>query len=78
MHLPLESLLDAWAEDTVVTEESSERDHKIMEAIHRLMTKIQDRKFQLGDINSRLEEELKGMRSMLASTKSNVALKVQG
>ncbi|XP_055721233.1 coiled-coil domain-containing protein 175 [Salvelinus fontinalis] len=78
VHSLFESLLDAWAEDTVVTEESSERDHKILEAIYRLMTKIHDRKFQLGDINSRLEEELKGMSSLLASTKSNIALKEQG
>ncbi|XP_029531630.2 interaptin [Oncorhynchus nerka] len=78
VHSLFESLLDAWAEDTVVTEESSERDHKILEAIYRLMTKIHDRKFQLGDINSRLEEELKGMSSLLASNKSNIALKEQG
>ncbi|KAM9568104.1 coiled-coil domain-containing protein 175 [Salvelinus alpinus] len=78
VHSLFESLFDAWAEDTVVTEESSERDHKILEAIYRLMTKIHDRKFQLGDINSRLEEELKGISSLLASTKSNIALKEQG
>ncbi|XP_029568966.1 coiled-coil domain-containing protein 175 [Salmo trutta] len=78
VHSLFESLLDAWAEDTVVTEESSERDHKILEAIYRLMTKIHDRKFQLGDINSRLEEELKGMSSLLANSKSNISLKEQG
>lgn len=59
-------------------QESSERDHKILEAIYRLMTKIHDRKFQLGDINSRLEEELKGMSSLLANSKSNISLKEQG
>ncbi|XP_046907358.1 coiled-coil domain-containing protein 18 [Hypomesus transpacificus] len=60
-------LLEAWQEDTVVTEESAERDQKLLEAIHSLMLKIQDRKGQLGKISSQLEQQLHDMNSLLVS-----------
>ncbi|XP_010903308.3 coiled-coil domain-containing protein 175 [Esox lucius] len=72
VHSLFGSLLDAQAEDMRVTKKSSEKDQKILEAIHRLMTKIHNRMFKLGDINSRIQEELKGMGSLLASNKSSI------
>lgn len=48
-------------------QESAERDQKLLEAIHSLMLKIQDRKGQLGKISSQLEQQLHDMNSLLVS-----------
>lgn len=40
-------------------------EQKIMESINRLMLKIQERKLDISDINSRLEHELMAMNSMM-------------
>lgn len=40
-------------------------EQKIMESINRLMLKIQERKLDISDINSRLERELMAMNSTI-------------
>lgn len=45
--------------------ESADMEQKITESINELMLKIQERKHNISDINSRLESELIAMKSML-------------
>ncbi|XP_052001196.1 myosin-11 [Xyrauchen texanus] len=59
------SLMDVFATEIVLTEESAERDQKVMETIGKLVVKIQKRKHHISDINNRQENELMGIRSML-------------
>ncbi|XP_055028836.2 coiled-coil domain-containing protein 175 [Misgurnus anguillicaudatus] len=59
------SLKDAWTTDMVLTEESADMEQKIMESINGLMIRIQDRQHDIGDINSRLEKELRAMNIMI-------------
>ncbi|KAL6477313.1 hypothetical protein MHYP_G00131480 [Metynnis hypsauchen] len=63
-------LLEGWASDKLATEESAEKDRKLLEALHSLMIKIQQRKDHIGDVHSRLEKELNAMSSMLNTTSS--------
>ncbi|KAB5562650.1 hypothetical protein PHYPO_G00020360 [Pangasianodon hypophthalmus] len=64
------SLVDAWIKDKLATEESAEKDHKFLEAMQTLTLQVQDRKQHIGDINMRLEAELKAMSKLLEITKS--------
>ncbi|XP_051579060.1 repetitive organellar protein [Myxocyprinus asiaticus] len=59
------SLMDVFATDMVLTEESADRDQKFVETIGKFVVKIQKRKHHISDINNRLENELVGIRSML-------------
>ncbi|XP_043119569.1 golgin subfamily A member 6-like protein 22 [Puntigrus tetrazona] len=59
------TLTDTWKTDTLLTEESANRDRKIVENIYNLVVRIQERKHHISDINNRLEEELVGMGSVL-------------
>ncbi|KAL7862514.1 hypothetical protein SRHO_G00139550, partial [Serrasalmus rhombeus] len=63
-------LLEGWASDKLATEKSTEKDQKLIEALHSLMIKIQMRKHHIGDVHSRLEKELNAMSSMLNTTSS--------
>ncbi|KAJ7991092.1 hypothetical protein DPEC_G00293660 [Dallia pectoralis] len=75
VHSLLECLLDARAEDMRLTKKSSEEDQQTLQAIHRLGIKIHNRMSHLGDINSKLQEELKGISSLLTSHESNITRK---
>ncbi|KAI7804642.1 putative myosin-2 heavy chain, partial [Triplophysa rosa] len=63
--LLFKSLIDAWTADMVLTKESADMEQKIMESINRLVLKIQERKHEISDVNSRLERELMAMNFMI-------------
>ncbi|KAA0710937.1 hypothetical protein E1301_Tti002955 [Triplophysa tibetana] len=65
------SLIDAWTADMVLTKESVDMEQKIMESMTRLMLKIQERKHDISDINSRLERELMAMNFMIQIKTTN-------
>ncbi|XP_056624515.1 early endosome antigen 1 [Triplophysa dalaica] len=65
------SLIDAWTADMVLTKESADMEQKIMESMNRLMLKIQERKHDISDINSRLERELMAMNFMMRTQTTN-------
>ncbi|MCJ8737237.1 hypothetical protein PDJAM_G00021670 [Pangasius djambal] len=64
------NLVDDWIEDKLATEESVEKDQRLLEAMQTLTLQVRDRKQHLGDINMRLEAELKAMSKLLEITKS--------
>lgn len=51
--------------------ESADMEQKIMESMNRLMLKIQERKHDISDINSRLERELMAMNFMMRTQTTN-------
>lgn len=46
-------------------QESAENDQKVLEAMQTFMLQVQERKQNVGDINSRLESEIKAMSTLL-------------
>ncbi|GAA6086418.1 myosin-7 isoform X1 [Tachysurus ichikawai] len=58
-------LVETWSKDKLVTEESAENDQKVLEAMQTFMLQVQERKQNVGDINSRLESEIKAMSTLL-------------
>ncbi|KAK1792898.1 hypothetical protein P4O66_001629 [Electrophorus voltai] len=63
------SLMEDWVIDKLVTEESTERDKKVLESMHGFMVMIRTRMHQIGEINSRVEKELAAMSSLWENTK---------
>ncbi|XP_035389048.1 COP1-interactive protein 1 [Electrophorus electricus] len=63
------SLMEDWVIDKLVTEESTERDKKVLEGMHGFMVMIRTRMHQIGEINSRVEKELAAMSSLWENTK---------
>ncbi|XP_053489429.1 centromere-associated protein E isoform X2 [Ictalurus furcatus] len=63
------SLVEAWIRDKLATEESVEKDQKVLEAMQTFMLQVQERKEHIGSINGRLEAELKAMSTLLEMTK---------
>ncbi|TRY94101.1 hypothetical protein DNTS_027328 [Danionella cerebrum] len=59
------SLIETWATNVVLTEESADQDQKVVENINSLLERIKERKHCISNINNRVEKELLGMRSML-------------
>ncbi|XP_027012879.2 myosin-7 isoform X2 [Tachysurus fulvidraco] len=64
-------LVGTWSEDKLVTEESAEKDQKLLEAMQTFMLEVQERKQNVGDINGRLESEMKAMSRLLDIRSSN-------
>ncbi|KAG9268955.1 golgin subfamily A member 6-like protein 22 [Astyanax mexicanus] len=64
------SLAKAWTTDKLVTEESIDRDQKLLVDLNNFILKTQQRRQQAGDIQSRLEEEITRMSSLFGSVKS--------
>ncbi|KAK2842991.1 hypothetical protein Q7C36_011206 [Tachysurus vachellii] len=58
-------LVETWSKDKLVTEECAENDQKLLEAMQTFMLRVQERKQNVGDINIRLETEIKAMRRLL-------------
>uniref|UniRef100_A0A8B9C8V3 Coiled-coil domain containing 175 n=1 Tax=Anser brachyrhynchus TaxID=132585 RepID=A0A8B9C8V3_9AVES len=57
-------LLKAWSEDSFIQKEFLENEQEILNAVTALATKIQHREEKIGDINSRLQNNLEGLDSL--------------
>eukprot|EP00075_Anas_platyrhynchos_P006086 XP_012963737.3 coiled-coil domain-containing protein 175 isoform X2 [Anas platyrhynchos] len=57
-------LLKAWSEDSSIQKEFLENEQEILNAVTALATKIQHREEKIGDINSRLQNNLEGLDSL--------------
>ncbi|XP_042727298.1 uncharacterized protein LOC122179992 [Lagopus leucura] len=58
-------LLERWSEDSSIQKEFLENEQEILNAVTALLRKIQHREERIGDINSRLQNSLEGMDSLL-------------
>ncbi|XP_031461209.1 uncharacterized protein LOC116236619 isoform X1 [Phasianus colchicus] len=58
-------LLERWSEDSSLQKEFLENEQEILNAVTALLRKIQHREEKIGDINSRLQNSLEGMDSLL-------------
>nr|XP_009669029.1 PREDICTED: coiled-coil domain-containing protein 175 [Struthio camelus australis] len=58
-------LLKGWSEDSSMQKEFLENEREILKAVTALITKIQQREKKIGDINSRLQNKLEGLDSLV-------------
>nr|XP_025970706.1 coiled-coil domain-containing protein 175-like [Dromaius novaehollandiae] len=61
-------LLKGWSEDSSIQKEFLENEREILKAVTALITKIQQREKKISDINSRLQNKLEGLDSLVEKT----------
>ncbi|XP_062863918.1 cingulin [Trichomycterus rosablanca] len=59
------TLLEDWMVNKVATEEASARDQQLVEEMQALLLQVNKRTHHVGDVNSRLERELRGVSERL-------------
>ncbi|XP_032839796.1 uncharacterized protein LOC104358418 [Tyto alba] len=58
-------LLKGWSEESLIQKEFLENEQEILDAVTALATKIQQREEKIDDINSKLQNKLKGLDSLV-------------
>ncbi|XP_076843922.1 coiled-coil domain-containing protein 175 [Brachyhypopomus gauderio] len=71
------SLMEDWVIDKLVTKESTERDEKVLEGMHRFTVAVRAMVQRIGAINARVEEELAALSPPMRNRVSTEAHKKQ-